>query len=116
MKFRIAGTLEVDIVVEMEADSAQEALDDVDMMDICIGNDTDVICTTCNVSRFTEDEYAVNLTYKKWDDQMSKEERMKFLKGECLCSDDCAFELAGREAEDLPENYIEQLDDHEVEV
>ena len=78
-------------------------------MDLCFGNDTDEICTNCDISRFTEEGDTKNLQFEKWDENMSKKQRLEFLIEQGL-AEDRAWDLATMDAADVPESRIEQLE------
>ena len=106
--YRAEGQLEVEVRLLIEADSYGEAVEEA--QGLCWDIDSNFSAITLEQTGFEEDDDdCYDATEKTWDDHMSKADRMKFLLG-LGCSDDCSYEIAGREGYDVPEDYINQLE------
>jgi len=108
MKCKVTGTMTISYEAEVEADSeteAREIVEDICFLDI---SEAGIVVTDIGVNTNEIDDIE-NLSETEWDDNMSKLDRIRFLKG-IGCSDDCAYELAGREGYELPEEYLNQLE------
>ena len=106
MKFRVSGIMELDITVEIEANSKDEAIEEVECLYFCINGNA--VCTSLNVSRFIEDD-TTNLSLEKWDN-MSKQDRISYLKEDCDMDDDTAYTNAGLDADRIDESLFENLE------
>jgi hypothetical protein len=108
LKFQISGTIELDITVDVEAESLQDAIDELECASFSI--EESMSCSNLSVSRFEEDGESKNLSYEKWDENMSRVDRMQFLMQECGVSEDDAYELADKDACDISDEYFENLE------
>lgn len=108
-KYKVNGTLEVEVHLYVEADSEEDALSTVESMSWSFDESLTVL--SCDQTGFEVDSDVEisNLQWERWDERMSKEDRIKFLKG-IGCSDDCAYEIAARESYDVPEEWMMQLE------
>jgi len=109
-KFRVEGSMEVEVHLDVMAGTYQEALEEIESMDWNFGDDLTVLSCEQDGWEFDEDsEENCNLHEKKWDDHMSHMERMQFLIGLGI-SDDCAYEIAGRDGQDVPSIWLSKLE------
>jgi len=107
LKFRVEGELEIEIVAEVEAESYSEAEEKMDELDVTF-DDGAVICTDLTVNRFEVGEDTLDMNAHKWDEEMSKKQRMEFLL-DIGCTDDCAYDVAGMESHHVREEWLSQV-------
>jgi len=108
MKCKVTGTMTISYEAEVDADSeteAREMVEDICSLDI---SEAGIVITDLGVDTNQIDDIE-NLSETAWDEDMTKLDRIRFLKG-IGCSDDCAYELAGREGYELPKKYLNQLE------
>lgn len=107
-KFTVTGTLTIDVTASIEAESEQDAKDQLDMADCCAeSTDESITFNDCCQADCEIDEVTWDAE-KKWND-LSKSERMEMLKGNGA-SDDAAYYIAGRSFKDVPNEWQEYFE------
>lgn len=107
MKYRITGDLTLSVDIEVEADSQQDARDQIEMVNINFDDDS-AICHSIDISSFDEED-SINLNLEKWE-EMSKQERIEYLKEKYNMDDDDAYQNAGLDSFDIDEELLEKLE------
>ena len=100
-KYRISGTITLDYIAEVEAESESDATNDLSMMtDVSIGECEDnIVFTEVNIENVDWDNGVEDLAQEGWENK-GKKERMDIMIENGM-SDDCAYEIAGRD--EVPE-------------
>ena len=106
-KYQVTGILEVEVTCSVEAESRSEAEDTLSAADWNF-DENFVSCTDIELYGTNVDECA-DLNADKWDIEMSKQDRINFLVS-IGCSDDVAYETADKEAYDIDEEWLAQIE------